>query len=589
MNDQSIERDIGRPIGSRLVGLIRAAIGLLGGLALYALYEAGKREVWPATDGRWFAPLCLLGVFIPPILLVSVGALRRLALIVWPVAAAVVIGGLGCYAVARGTDPDALGSGMRPLMAPLTVFIAGGLFIAHHLIAAADADRRWVARYPNYFDLAWKHGVQLVLSGAFTAVFWGLLALGSALFRLIGLTFFTELIKEPSFALPATGLIFAFAVHLTDVRPVLIRSARTIALNLLSWLMPLMALIGAGFLVALPFTGLQPLWETRSAVSIVLSSAAVMIILINAAFQDGEASTPPLLRWGGRVAAVLLVPLVAIAAYGLALRVAQHGWTPDRITALACVLVATCYAGGCAFAAVRPGRWLAAMERTNVVAAALILVVLLALFSPVADPARISVNDQIRRLDSGRVKLADFDFEFLRSRSARFGMEALRRLKADKDPAVARRAAEILAGGRPRPPVLARPVDLAASITVYPKGETLPPSFLQQDWRDGSGDPPYACPDNDSARRCEAFQVDLNGDEAKEVIIGSDHSQLSVFALADGRWSRIGRLAPGYCDAALNGLRMGQVTTSTPRWRSLVAGGVTLRLDEDLNCPAAAQ
>ncbi|WP_262423631.1 DUF4153 domain-containing protein [Brevundimonas denitrificans] len=72
-----------------------------------------------------------------------------------------------------------------------------------------------------------------------------------------------------------------------------------------------------------------------------LSAAAALIILINAAYQDGEpdGAPPVVLQWAARIAGVLLVPLIGLALWGLALRIGQHGLTPERIIAAACVLV----------------------------------------------------------------------------------------------------------------------------------------------------------------------------------------------------------------------------------------------------------
>jgi hypothetical protein len=89
--------------------------------------------------------------------------------------------------------------------------------------------------------------------------------LGVGLFKLIGLHFLEHLIDKRWFDFPFTTLAFALAIHVTDIQVGLVRGIRTVALTLLSVLLPLMALIAVGFLVALPFTGLQPLWATKSA------------------------------------------------------------------------------------------------------------------------------------------------------------------------------------------------------------------------------------------------------------------------------------------------------------------------------------
>ena len=152
--------------------------------------------------------------------------------------------------------------------------------------------------------------MQLALSIGFTGAFWLLLFLGAALFKVIGLNFLEELIRQPWFSIPLTTVTFAVAVQLTDVRDGLIRGVRTVALMLLSWLLLVLTVLVAGFLVALPFTGLDGLWDTGSATALVLSAAAALIILINTAYQDGRPDNlpPAVLRVAVRVAAVLLTP-----------------------------------------------------------------------------------------------------------------------------------------------------------------------------------------------------------------------------------------------------------------------------------------
>ena len=119
---------------------------------------------------------------------------------------------------------------------------------------------------------------------------------------------------EEWFSIPVTCLVFAVAVQLTDVRGGLIRGVRTVALMLLSWLLLVITVLVAGFLAALPFTGLDGLWKTGSATALVLSAAAALIVLINTAYQDGrEDNLPPAaLRLAVRVASVLLTPLILI-------------------------------------------------------------------------------------------------------------------------------------------------------------------------------------------------------------------------------------------------------------------------------------
>lgn len=352
----------------------RLTVGFLQGVGLHVLYRTATFGLWPATEGLVFAPLVLVTVFVPAVVLLGLGDMRPRSLVFWALAVAAALAGLAMHDIHRGGYGELwpFASGREDSrIAPsgrLWMATVVGLFIAHALATAADADRRLFPAYGRLFDASWKLAVQLVLAAAFVGAFWLLLHLGAALFTLIEVEFFSELIRRPWFAAPATTLAFAAAVHLTDVRAGMVRGMRALKLTLLSWLLPMLALIVASFLAALLFAGLDPLWRTRFASPLLLLAAAALVLLVNAAYQEGDPANPPprLLRWTGRLAALALAPLTAIAAYGVSLRVAQYGWTPDRILATACIAVVGCYAVGYALAALRPRPWLKGIEATNV-------------------------------------------------------------------------------------------------------------------------------------------------------------------------------------------------------------------------------
>jgi hypothetical protein len=406
------------------------------------------------------------------------------------------------------------------------------------LVQPADLERRRIARYPTYFDVTWKHGVQAVLSLGFTGAFWLLLLLAAALFKLIGVEAIDKLIKHQAFAFPATAVMFAAAVQLTDVRANLVRGVRTVALTLLSWLLPLMALIAAAFLLTLPFTGLEPLWKTRSATVILLVADAFLILLANAAYQDGTEKTAVVLKWAARLAGVLLVPITVLAAYGLSLRIGQYGLSPDRIVAAACVLVAAGYAAGYAIAAVRPGAWMRTLEATNIAMAFVVIVVLLALVTPIADPRRLSVDDQMARLEKDKVKPADFDYRFLRFEGGRAGAAAFARLKTSSrsDVREAARKVALLKSRYDWPIAIENAApNVLARIAVFPKGQVLPADFVAQ--FAGKDEAPPFCAQGDKS--CRANLRDLDKDGVPEILIEAGEG-IAVYKRGDGRWRRYG-------------------------------------------------
>jgi hypothetical protein len=581
----------------------RLLIGLLQGMVLFGLYRSAQHETWswPATNGPLFAGLLGVAVFIPPLVISGLGSLRLRSLTIWAVAATVVCAVLTAYDVWR--EPDLIvGVHVYPNPRIFPNFgtwaaLAAILFIVHTLTIAGESDGRWIATYQRHFDVAWKHGVQLALAASFLAMLWLLLFLGAELFSLIRIEFLSTLIRKPSFYFPVSALAVASAIHVTDVRANIVRGTRTLLLVLLAWLLPLMALIGASFVLALAFTGLEPLWGTKRAASILLIAAAALVFLINAAHQDGRGKQPnvPVLGYAKLVATAVLTPLIVLAGYALALRVAQYGWTPSRIIACACVLVAALYTVGYVTAALRSRQAMTELEPTNIFTSLAIVGVLIALTTPIADPMRIAVGDQVRRLESGVVAPDHFDFAFLRFGAGRFGMATLERLathpQGPNGAQIAGRARAALKSNSRRQIERSRrastPEQRAQNIVVlHPAGATLPESFLQRDWTKypRSYRLPGCLIEN---IKCDAVLVDLDGDGTPEILLflvprGNGYAFKSNAA---GEWDFIGELTGTNCPNVRAALRNGQFKLRPAPFKDLVVGGDRLHVTQE--CAAA--
>jgi hypothetical protein len=228
------------------------------------------------------------------------------------------------------------------------------------------------------------------------------------------------------------------------------------------------------------------------------------------------------------------------------------------------------------------------LEATNVFTACVVIAVFVALGSPVADPARISVNDQVARLEAGLISPDQFDFAFLRFRSARFGHAALDRLKAKADgpnaAQIARKVSDALAWTSPweasRKVTRLTPEDRAANVrVVYPSGGKLPDSFLQQDWNAktiGWNLPSCLI----SAVTCEAVVADVDGDGAPEVLIfGGVTANGTAFKLgADQTWTVLGPVYNANCNGVPEALRRGEVQVVAPGLKELLVSGQHLRI-----------
>jgi hypothetical protein len=589
--------------GSRETPLFAARLvtAIIQAGALYALTEAALQpRSWPATESQLFVALLLVSAYIPLLFLLGLGQIRARALVTWTALATVIIAGLGYHDAARG---EVASYAAREIFWPsyrLWLTAAAGLFIAHVLVVASIVERRFVPSYARHFEIAWKQGVQVAFAAAFVGVFWGVLYLGAGLFKLVDIDFFERLIEHRWFAYPTTALALAVAVHVTDVQLSLIRGIRVVALALLSWLLPVLAAILLGFLGVLPFISLTPLWRTHFATGLLLIAAGLLVLLINCCYQDGAAEqvNARIKRLAGTLGAIELAPVVGLAAWALWLRVAQYGWTVDRILAAAVIVIAGCYAVGYMSAAVRAPIWLKRVEITNFAAAYVSLTLMLALLSPLADPARLMVVNQLARLKSGSVAPEKFDFAALKFDGARWGAAALAELSQTKDgPAAAiisARAAAVLASTNQYAASLANSApataaELASRVVVYPEGRLLPPSFYDASYWSGTEHRLPICFETTGVK-CSARYVRLRPGEA-EVVLFLEGGDTFVFERdVAGQWRKAGQLSGEiYCSGVRQAFEHGDIELEPHTWPDLVVGGRRLTIvppRED--CPSAA-
>jgi hypothetical protein len=564
------------------VAPIRLLVGLLQGLVLYGFYRASTDHVWPATAPILYVALLVAAIVGPALLMLGIGNLPHRVTALWVVAASAIVAGLGAYdRWDTGTEYVGGRAGQALYPSPsLCVAMLAGFFIAHALILAGSGERRRMASYRGYFEAAWKLGMQLGFSFLFINATGLVLLLGAEMFKLVKLNLFKDILAEPWFNIPMTALMFTAAIHLTDVRPGIVRGIRSLLLTMLAWILPVLTLIIAGFLAALMFTGLAPLWATRFASPLLLVAAALLVILINAAWQNGAAlpGTALPIRVACRLACLLVLPLCLLACYALYVRVADYGWTHDRIMAGACQIVALCYGAGYFIATLR-GNGVANIAPVNIGTAFVVVAVLLSLSSPVANPQRLAVASQLARLDAGKVSAEKFDYAYLHAKGGRYGRDALAALEARNGPAaevIRSRAAPARRGplypqappsaattgmtiaanidNLPAPPlpVAATEAAIAADIIVWPIGATLPSSFTSKNIQE-SDTSPYLPACLKGRTKCDAFLLDLVGNADPEIVlvgqVKSENAQV-MGQNAAGAWIVVGTLPRGVAGCA---------------------------------------
>lgn len=362
-----------------------------------------------------------------------------------------------------------------------------------------------------------------------------LVMLLSELFQLIGITFLYDLFQKPWAPWPLVGGALGAAIGLLRDRDSIVGTLQRVATAILSVLAPILAAGLLLFVLALPFTGLEPLWEqTRATTPILLVCILGAVVLINAVIGSGseeDESRPRLVRWAAAALAAVVLPLAIVAAVSTAKRIDQHGFTPDRLWAAVFVGITVAGAAAYLFALVsgRSG-WPDLLRNLNLRIAIGIGLVALFLALPIVSFGAISTRDQLARLQSGRIAPERFDWAAMRFDFGPSGRKALERLAAGSNLVLRQRARNALSASSrwalaPAPPVVAeRPGP--APVKIRAEGGTVPPALADLIGRTGQ------CHD-------EACRVAFVEPKRAVVLRASCRHCLFLFeALPDGTWAQ---------------------------------------------------
>jgi hypothetical protein len=332
------------------------------------------------------------------------------------------------------------GEGWRTLSLLLAVAIAAPLF------QAARDEGGLRAPYAAVHDYAWTNVVLWFACWLFVLVVWIMAWLLASLFQLIKIDLLHALLMKGWFVRLLIGLAFGSALGLLREHDAVVRLLQRVVATVLAVLAPVLAIGLALFLLALPFTGLQALWDATSATTPLLLSCAVgALILANAVIgnRSVEERRNPLLRYGAMVLGAVILPLAVLAAVATGLRIGQYGYTPERLWAIVFVGIALLY-GAAYLGSLIFGRlaWTSRVRPANLVLAVFLCGLGLLLATPLISFNRISADDQVARLLAGKANAETFDWRALAFDFGKPGRDALTRLRSAKDPALRKKAEE---------------------------------------------------------------------------------------------------------------------------------------------------
>lgn len=371
----------------------------------------------------------------------------------------------------------------RLVCAGLAVAIAAPLF------QAVRDEGTWNLPYRAVHGHAWTNVIIWCAAWLFVGLAWLLAFLLASLFQLIGIDILERLLNRAWFAHLLTGAALGGAIGMLRERDRIAGLLQRVARVVLGVLAPVLGIGLLLFLLALPFTGLAPLWEaTKSTTPILISCVIAALILANAVIGDGpedEAAAARPLHWSAMALGAAILPLALIAAVSTGLRIAQYGLTPDRLWAATFTAIAVAY--GLAYVAAlvwRRGRWGEALRPANLGLAIGLSGLALLLATPLINFNAFSARDQLARLNSGRTPADKFDWKALAFDFGKPGREALARLAiAGPTAGVRTRAREVLAfksGSDFDQQLLVsqRAEGFAERVTIMPAKVALPETLL---------------------------------------------------------------------------------------------------------------
>ena len=387
------------------------------------------RDVWPADNPVVLVPFITV-VFGWPVLVLFAaepGSFKRTA--AFAGVCAVVAGLLGTYVGWQATPGGKFSVGNLYSIYVATQLGAGFIALAFMQQITARAPFRYAALFKSAWRNLFVAGLSLALVGGVAI----LLALWAALFAILGIDALGETFTEPWFVLPAAGIVFGVGTMLFRRRDRLIDGIVGLVESLGRYLLPVVLLIVAVFLVTLPFVSVGALWDTGLGSRILIALGAIAMLLIGIAYRP-EAD----LRYPGSVqlavtAVVVVLPILpALAMTGILIRVNQYGWTVSRCWAFVFAGILALFSLGYLWGVIRQlAEWPRVTAAVNVSMACLVLAVLLLQNTPVLDFRAISARSQLARVEAGQIEPEQFDFQYALRELARPGHLAAEQLVAE--------------------------------------------------------------------------------------------------------------------------------------------------------------
>ncbi|MBB1348046.1 DUF4153 domain-containing protein [Pseudoalteromonas sp. SG45-2] len=403
-------------------------LAVLQAIALTLLYSSIENNVWPATSPTLLVSLITFSMSFPLLMLMTVNKnnIKTSLLLILPFS--LLLSLLGAYVGFQQEPQEYVSNNTLMSVFIFTSLIAGfkGLMYIQQFGSSENVS------YSRLFKLSWRNFIIFGECWLFVLIFWGILNLGAALFDILDIEFFSELLRNEWFWIPTLTLAFAFASVIFRKLLNIEDNIAFLLQTLIKFLLPVLSVISLGFLATLPFTGLNKLWETGSGSLLVMWLQVLTLFFVNTVYKDDSSVRPyhMLLHRLVFISVALLPVYSVISAYGIYLRVEQHGLTVDRCWGILIWFLLACFSFSYLVGIItKRDNWLEPLSKINIVMGWVVLVSMLAVNSPLLNFQSLSTNSQIARLDADKVTIEKFDYYYFEHSLGRQGYLAMQLLK----------------------------------------------------------------------------------------------------------------------------------------------------------------
>ncbi|HEX5182309.1 MAG TPA: DUF4153 domain-containing protein [Allosphingosinicella sp.] len=357
---------------------------------------------------------------------------------------------------------------------------------------------------------SWTNAILWAAAWAFVLIVFLLALLLSQLFNLIGIHQLKDLLDKRWFDWLLAGGAFGAGIGLLRDRDRMLVMLQRVVTAILSVLTPVLAVGLVLFVLALPLTGLAPLWsETKATTPILLVCILQAFVLVNATIGNSadEEARAKVLRYAALALAIVMLPLGIVAAVSTIKRIDQYGLTPDRLWAVTFILIAlACGLFYLATVAMRRRSWAEGVRRVNIRLAIGICALALFLALPIVSFGAISAGNQLWRIRTGRVAPEKADWAALRFDFGPSGQRAVERLAATSSNPRVRTLAQTILKAKDRYAAnmltgQAQAAQLPRIVHVLPQQVPVPSALLDLLFHDSgalSGDASGLCADQGS-------------------------------------------------------------------------------------------